>query len=75
MSVEKLVPVTVQVLVDVEVRVPVPVVVVVVVVLAVQVPPALPSCPVPGNPVVGATGSAPLMPPGAPGRDPPRGRQ
>ncbi len=65
MSVEKLVPVTVQVLVDVEVTVPAPVVVDVVVVVAVQVPPALPSWPVPGKPVVGEAGSVPLMPPGA----------
>ena len=45
-SVEKLLPVTLQVLVDVEVEVAVPVVVVVVVVVvveAVQVPPLLPS--------------------------------
>src|ERR1700733_7112520 len=66
MSVEKLVPVRLQVLVDVEVEVAVPVVVVVVVVVvveAVQVPPPLPSWPVPAKPVVGEAGSVPLPPP------------
>src|SRR5580658_7772997 len=67
-SVENCVPPTLQVVVEVDVEVEVPrvsVVVVVVVVEAVQVPPPLPSWPVPAKPVVGEAGSVPLTPPAA----------